>query len=99
MTEIALSHHKALLSLPALLLSLSTFCLPQTAPAPPATKADMVLINGTILTVDAKDSVAIPPEKLKDIKCEMTIFNGRIVYKDDHTLITAEPKINARGSQ
>jgi predicted amidohydrolase YtcJ len=35
---------------------------------------------------------AIPPEKLKDIKCEMTILNGRIVYKDDHTLITAELK-------
>ena len=35
---------------------------------------------------------AIPPEKLKDIKCEMTILNGKIVYKDDHTLITAEPK-------
>ena len=35
---------------------------------------------------------AIPPEELKDIKCEMTILNGKIVYKDDHTLITAEPK-------
>ena len=34
---------------------------------------------------------AIPPEKLKDIKCEMTIFNGKIVYKDDHTLITSIP--------
>ena len=56
-TEIALSR-KALLSLAVLLLSLSTSCLTQTASAPPATKADMVLINGTILTVDAKDSVA-----------------------------------------
>jgi predicted amidohydrolase YtcJ len=35
---------------------------------------------------------AIPPEKLKDIQCEMTILNGKIVYKDDHTLITPEPK-------
>jgi predicted amidohydrolase YtcJ len=42
---------------------------------------------------------AIPPEKLKDIKCEMTILNGKIVYKDNHTLITAEPQINAHSSQ
>jgi len=34
----------------------------------------------------------IPSEKLKDIKCEMTILDGKIVYKDDHTLITAESK-------
>jgi predicted amidohydrolase YtcJ len=32
---------------------------------------------------------SIPSEELKDIKCEMTIFNGKIVYKDDHTLITS----------
>jgi urease alpha subunit len=56
-TEIALSR-KTLLSLAVLLLSLSTSCLAQPASAPPATKADLVLINGTILTVDAKDSVA-----------------------------------------
>jgi predicted amidohydrolase YtcJ len=36
----------------------------------------------------------IPPEKLKDIKCEMTIFNGKIVYQDDHTLITSSPANN-----
>jgi predicted amidohydrolase YtcJ len=56
-TEMALSR-KALLSLTVLLLSLSTSGLTQTTSAPPATKADLVLINGTILTVDAKDSVA-----------------------------------------
>jgi predicted amidohydrolase YtcJ len=49
---------KALLSLAVLPLSLSTSCLTQTASANPATKADLVLINGTILTVDAKDSIA-----------------------------------------
>src|SRR5260370_10112976 len=56
-TEIALSR-KALLSLAVLLLSLFASCLSQTASAQPATKADLVLINGTILTVDPKDSVA-----------------------------------------
>jgi predicted amidohydrolase YtcJ len=56
-TEIALSR-KALLSLAVLLPSLSTSCLTLTGSAPPATKADMVLINGTILTVDPQDSVA-----------------------------------------
>jgi hypothetical protein len=56
-TEIALSR-KALLLLAVPLLSLSTSCLTVTASAPPATKADMVLINGTILTVDPQDSVA-----------------------------------------
>src|SRR5260370_4617011 len=56
-TEIAL-FRKALLSLAVLLLGLSTSCLTQTASAPPATKADLVLINGTILTVDPQDSVA-----------------------------------------
>src|SRR6266851_5289781 len=56
-TEIAL-FRKALLSLAVLLLGLSTSCLTQTASPPPATKADLVLINGTVLTVDPKDSVA-----------------------------------------
>src|SRR5260370_7678219 len=56
-TKIAL-FRKALLSLAVLLLGLSTSCLTQTASAPPATKADLVLINGTVLTVDPKDSVA-----------------------------------------
>ena len=51
-TKTALSR-KALLSLAVLLLSLS-----QTASAQSATKADLVLINGTILTVDPQDSVA-----------------------------------------
>ncbi len=55
MTEIALPC-KAFLSLAVLLLALSTFCLAQTPQ--PATRADVVLINGTILTVDAKDSIA-----------------------------------------
>ena len=55
MTEIALSR-KAFLSLAVLLLPFPTFCLAQTSQ--PATKADVVLINGTILTVDAKDSIA-----------------------------------------
>ncbi len=56
-TEISLSR-KALLSLAVLLPSLSTSCLTQTASAQPATKADLVLINGTILTVDPQDSIA-----------------------------------------
>jgi predicted amidohydrolase YtcJ len=47
---------KALLSL--LPFALSTSCLTQTVSVQPATKADLVLINGTILTVDAKDSIA-----------------------------------------
>jgi predicted amidohydrolase YtcJ len=46
------------LSLAILLLSLSTSCLTQNPSTPPAAKADLVLINGTILTVDAKDSIA-----------------------------------------
>src|SRR5216683_1624203 len=56
-TKIAL-FRKALLSLAVLLLGLSTSCLTQTASAPQATKANLVLINGTVLTVDPKDSVA-----------------------------------------
>src|SRR3981189_610175 len=56
-TEKALSR-KALLSPAVLLLSLYPSCLTQTPSARLATKADLVLINGTILTVDAKDSVA-----------------------------------------
>jgi adenine deaminase len=55
-TETVLSR-KALLFL-AFLLSLSTSCFAQTTSAQSAKKADLVLINGTILTVDAKDSVA-----------------------------------------
>jgi predicted amidohydrolase YtcJ len=55
-TKIALPP-KALLSLAVLLLSLYPSCLTQTASAQPATKADLVLINGTILTVDPQDSV------------------------------------------
>src|SRR5437868_13881240 len=46
------------LFLAILLLSLTTSCLTQTASTPSATKADLVLINGTILTADAKDSIA-----------------------------------------
>jgi predicted amidohydrolase YtcJ len=56
-TKISLPR-KALLSLAVLLLSLSTFRLTQTASAQSAAKADLVLINGTILTVDAQDSIA-----------------------------------------
>jgi len=56
-TEIALSR-KALLSLAVLLLSLYPSSLAQTASTRPAAKADLVLINGTILTVDAKDFIA-----------------------------------------
>ena len=61
-TEIALSR-KALLPSAVLLLSLSTPYLTQTASSQTAssqtaTKADLALINGTILTVDAQDSIA-----------------------------------------
>ncbi|HTF42775.1 MAG TPA: hypothetical protein VK641_02685, partial [Terriglobales bacterium] len=49
-TKIALCR-KALLSLAVQLLSLSTSGLSQTASGPPTTKADLILINGTILTV------------------------------------------------
>jgi hypothetical protein len=34
----------------------------------------------------------VPSEKLKDIKCEMTVLDSKMVYKDDHTLITTESK-------
>jgi hypothetical protein len=50
--EIALSR-KMLLSLAVLLLSLT-----QTASAQSATKADLVLINGTILTPESQSSSA-----------------------------------------
>jgi predicted amidohydrolase YtcJ len=49
----------------------------------PGKQADIAIWDSNLYT--------IPSEKLKDIKCEMTIFNGRIVFKDDHTLITAAP--------
>ncbi|MCU1251629.1 MAG: hypothetical protein JWQ49_4658 [Edaphobacter sp.] len=49
----------------------------------PGKRADIALWDSNLY--------AIPPEKLKDIKCEMTILNGKIVYKDDHTLITSTP--------
>jgi predicted amidohydrolase YtcJ len=57
LTELA-ACPKALLRFAVLLATLATLSPAQTASARPATKADMVLINGTILTVDAKDSVA-----------------------------------------
>jgi predicted amidohydrolase YtcJ len=47
----------------------------------PGKQADIALWDSNLYTT--------PSEKLKDIKCEMTIFNGKIVYKDDHTLITS----------
>jgi predicted amidohydrolase YtcJ len=50
----------------------------------PGKRADIAIWDSNLYTT--------PSEKLKDIKCEMTIFNGKMVYKDDHTLITAEPK-------
>ena len=34
------------------------------------------------------DLYTIPSETLKNIKCEMTLFDGKIVYKDDRTPIT-----------
>ncbi len=49
---------KALLSLAVLPFALSPSCLSQTPSTSPPTKADTVLINGTILTVDPKDSIA-----------------------------------------
>ena len=49
----------------------------------PGKRADIAIWDSNLYT--------IPPAKLKDIKCEMTLFNGRIVYKDDHTLITSTP--------
>ena len=50
----------------------------------PGKRADIAIWDSNLYT--------IPSEKLKDLKCEMTIFNGKIVYKDDHTLITSKPK-------
>jgi predicted amidohydrolase YtcJ len=49
----------------------------------PGKRADIAIWDSDLYT--------LPSEKLKDIKCEMTIFNGKIVYKDDHTLITSTP--------
>ena len=48
----------------------------------PGKRADIAIWDNNLYTV--------PSEKLKDIKCEMTILDGMIVYKDDHTLITSE---------
>src|SRR4051794_25221234 len=56
-TELAVCP-KALLRFAVVIAALATPSPAQTASAPPATKADLVLINGTILTVDAKDFVA-----------------------------------------
>jgi predicted amidohydrolase YtcJ len=52
----------------------------------PGKQADIAIWDSNLYTV--------PSEKLKDIKCEMTIFKGKIVYKDDHTLITSTPTNN-----
>jgi len=51
----------------------------------PGKRADIAIWDSNLYT--------IPSEKLKDIKCEMTLLNGKIVYKDDHTLITSTPNI------
>ena len=56
-TELAVCP-KALLRCAVVVAALATPSAAQTASARPATKADLVLINGTILTIDAKDSVA-----------------------------------------
>ena len=48
----------------------------------PGKRADIAIWDGNFYTV--------PSKKIKDIKCEMTLLEGRIVYKDDHTLITTE---------
>ncbi len=53
----------------------------------PGKRADIAIWDSNLYT--------IPSEKLKDLKCEMTLLNGKIVYKDDHTLITAQ-SINSR---
>jgi predicted amidohydrolase YtcJ len=52
----------------------------------PGKRADIAIWDSNLYS--------IPSEKLKDIKCEMTLFDGKIVYKDDHTLITSEPAKN-----
>jgi predicted amidohydrolase YtcJ len=52
----------------------------------PGKRADIAIWDTNLYTV--------PAEKLKDIKCEMTLLDGRIVYKDDHTLITTESTKN-----
>ena len=49
----------------------------------PGKRADIAIWDSNLYT--------IPSEKLKDINCEMTLFEGKIVYKDDHTLITIDP--------
>jgi predicted amidohydrolase YtcJ len=49
----------------------------------PGKRADIAIWDSNLYT--------IPSKKLKDIKCEMTIFDGKIVYKDDRTLITSTP--------
>ena len=45
-------------------------------------RADIAIWDSNLYTV--------PSEALKDIKCEMTIFDGAIVYKSDRTPITAK---------
>ena len=42
--------------------------------------ADLVLIDGQVLTVDAADTV------LKDLKCVLTLLKGNIVYRDTQRL-------------
>jgi predicted amidohydrolase YtcJ len=56
----------------------------KTGTLEPGKRADIAIWDSNLYT--------IPSEKLKDIKCEMTIFDGKIVYKNDHTLITTVPK-------
>jgi predicted amidohydrolase YtcJ len=38
-----------------------------------------------------RDLYTIPSHDLKNLKCEMTIFDGTIVYKSDTTPITTQP--------
>jgi hypothetical protein len=51
--------------------------------------ADLVLIAGQVLTVDAADTVALiraPVNVLKDLKCVLTLLKGNIVYRDTQRL-------------
>ncbi len=54
----------------------------KTGTLEPGKRADIAIWDSNLYT--------IPSEKLKDIKCEMTIFDGKIVYKDVNTNITTE---------
>ena len=54
----------------------------KTGTLEPGKRADIAIWDSNLYTV--------PSEKLKDIKCEMTIFDGKIVYKDVNTNITTE---------